>query len=335
MRRRSALLLVLLLAACSGRNEASGREPSPAAVDGLGALPAEVGVIVGLDVRRLGASALARRAADRALLGDPLIEASLTALAGRCGLDPARDLETVLLGIAPEGAVAGSVMVARGKLDPKRLIDCLGKVLAEGGGALEATTVAGAPAWSVRTGAAGEPPRVWITFGGPQTLIMTDREAWLEKARDPAAPKAKGRADLMGYVGRIDTAKGIWLVAVLPDKAGRRLVSAADGAVKGPAKAIYGHLDLTGGLAAELHVELADADDAQRAVAHLRKQLPLLGITARAAGMGKLVTNVRLETDGAVVRARLQLDARELAEIEARIGRQPPAEELDKEGAPE
>ena len=313
--RLQSLLVGLLIAACGNKDEGA-RSPSPATVEGLGAIPGEASIVVGINVARLAESSVAQRTLRRLLAEDPALAGRVESLLGTCGIDPAKDVETVHIGVVDDGA--GYVLVARGTLEETRVVDCVRKSLAQSNGVLEARMVANAPAYVAKDEAGTETG--WLAFGGPKVLILAASEPWITKARDPAAPKVTGQGDLMGLVHRTDTGKGLWLAGRVPGPIGKGIVDVTSGIVKAPPTGAWGHFDANAsGLDLELDVEMASDQDAYGLTEWGKKQLENLVLIAQTQGLGPKVAKIQLAATGKVARLTLKLTASELGELEAQL----------------
>jgi hypothetical protein len=311
---RIGLLALLALAAC-GDNEKS-RAPSAATVEGLGALPGEAHIVVGANVAKLAESSLARRTIRRLLAEDAALAARVEALLVACKLDPAKDVETVHVGVVEDGG--DYVLVARGAFEEARLVDCVRKTLAPSNGVLEARMIANAPAYVAKDETGAE--RGWLAFGAPNVLLLAGSEAWMTKARDPGASKLTGQADLMGLVHRTDTGKALWAAGRLPASVARAIVDVSGGAVKGPPTGAWGHFEAgPQGLDLEANLDMASDEDATALVTFAKKQLEELAVIAQAQGLGPKVAKIQFTSAGKAVKLSLKLNASELAELEAQL----------------
>jgi hypothetical protein len=309
------ILTIALFVACGDKEDAS-RKPSPATVDGLGAIPGEAKIVVGVNVAKLAESTLAKRTIRRLLAEDPALASRVEALLDGCGLDPARDLETVHVGIVEDGA--SYVLVARGAFDETRIVECVRKSIAASNGVLEARMVANAPAYVAKDGAGAD--KAWLAFGAPNVLILAGSEAWITKARDPAAAKVTAQGDMMGLIHRTDTAKALWLAGRVPGPIGKGVVEVTSGIVKAAPTGAWGHFQAgSGGLDLELNVEMTSDEDAYGLSEFGKKQLENIVLIAQTQGLGPKAAKIRLSATGKVAHMSLKLSASELGELEAQL----------------
>jgi hypothetical protein len=314
---RSSVLAAALALTCAAacghkKNQAAERVKAAAQVEGLGALPADVRVVVGANVPRLRDAGLVKRAFEQMLRRDPTLAARLAELETRCKLDPAKDLDSVIVGLAGTTAARDVVMVAKGRFDEAAITACVDASLKERGGSLEKKQQGGMTLYLAKGTVSGEP--VAFTFGAPDTIILADSEALLLRARDPAQPKVKTDQAMMALVGRTDTRAGLWGAGKMAPEVGQGLVAAAG--VKAPAAALWGHVDLQKGLSAELALEMGSAEDAKTLVDVVSKQLASYAVVAQAYALGPVVAKIHAEAKDKVFVVTLALDAGEVQHVE-------------------
>jgi hypothetical protein len=305
----------LTQAGCDGKKKkdpARERREAAAHVEGLAALPAEARVVVGANVAQLRDSALVRRAFRQMLSRDPGLGARLEALQARCKLEPDKDLDSVVVGLSGTTAARDVVLVAKGRFDEAAIEGCVRSSLEEKGGSLEKKQQGGMTLYVAHGTASGGD--VAFTFGAPGTLILADSEALLVKARDPAAKKVKDDGAMMQLIGQTDVRAGLWGAGQVAPEVGKGLVDAAG--VKAPATAIWGHLALDKGLAAELAVEMTSDADAKTLLEVFQKQVAQYAVVAQVYALGPAVSKIRSETRGKVFVVTLVLAPEELAYVE-------------------
>jgi hypothetical protein len=196
-------------------------------------------------------------------------------------------------------------------------VECIRQSLAASGGTLEARTVANAPAYVVKEADGRE--RTFLAFGGPNVLVLAGTEAWIGKARDPAAAKLSGQGDMMGLVHRTDTRKAVWVAGHVPESIGRAILSVTSGIVTSAPVGGWGHFEAgSRGLDLEGNLEMASDQDARGLVEFTKKQLEELIVVAQTQGLGPQVAKIQLAAAGKVARLSLKLNADELAELEAK-----------------
>ncbi len=330
--RLAALALAVTLACVATSSAACGRrkkdaaavkaerEQAAATVEGLGALPADVHVVVGANVPMLAASPLVKRAFAQMLTRDAALATRLTELQTRCKLDPGKDISSVLVGLMGTTTARDVVLVAKGRFDEPAVAACVGGTLSERGGSLEQKPGAGGVTYLVHNpqGGGGE---VAFTFGAKDVLIIADSEALLLRARDAAQPKLTGNQRMMKLIKATDTRAALWGAGEIAPEVGSGLVRAAQGKIKQPAQAIWGFVSADSGLAIELALEMASADDAKGLLTVVQKQLSDYAIIAQAYSLGPVVNKIKPEARGSLFVVTLTLDTAELTRLESLLNR--------------
>src|SRR5436190_2150071 len=100
----------------------------------------------------------------------------------------------------------------------------------------------------------------------PRTSARCSSASWARPARatwSSSAPKLTSNARLMKLITATDSRAALWGAGEMSPDVGAGLVRAAGGAIKQPAQAIYGFVNSDSGLAVELALEMAGADDAK------------------------------------------------------------------------
>lgn len=325
LRRKLLLLLVLLAAACGGkkREEPSSsaksdeaRKQAAAGVEGMSALPADSRIVIAVNVAALRDSRLVARAVGQMLARNPEEKARVEALMARCGIDPSRDLDQVLIGIGPGGTRDEVVLVAKGKLPEAQLVECVRASLAEKGGALSQKQIAGRTVHVAEQ--MGAPDPVLFSFGAEGTVVVAKGEAWLAKAIDPEAPKLKSTPSVVALIERTDSTAPLWGVGLLDPEVGQQLAGVTGGAVKAPVTAAFGHLAVgASGMSFELNLDLKDPADAERLAKFAHEQLGKYTVVAQGWGLGAVVGKLKPEARGAQFRLSLELGPDELRQLEA------------------
>jgi len=270
-------------------------------------------------VKRAFAHMLARDAALGTRLGE---------LETRCKLDPAKDLDTVLVGLMGTTSARDVVLVAKGRFDEAAIAACVESSLSDKGGKLERKTAAGMTVYLVHGQESGGD--VAFTFGAKDVLILADSEALLLRARDPAAPKLNASAPMMKLIAQTDTRAPLWGAGQVAPEVGRGLVAASEGKVKAPAQAIWGLADPGAGLTVELALEMANPDDAQALLSVVQKQLAQYAIVAQAYSLGPIVNKIKPEARGPVFVVRLALDASEMTKLESLLDSKAPTGDTEQ-----
>jgi hypothetical protein len=296
------------------------RAEAAAQVEGLGALPSDVHVVVGANVPMLAASPVVRRAFASMVERDSGLAGRIAELQARCKIDPAKDLSSVVVGLLGSTSQRDVVLVAKGHFDEAAIAACVGSSLGERGGSLEKKAQAGVTIYLVHNSQGGGGD-VAFTFGAPDVLVVADSETLLLRARDPAAPKLTGNAAMMKLVKATDSRAALWGAGTIAPEVGAGLVKASGDKVKQPASAMYGFANLDSGLAVELALQMASNDDARGLYEVVQKQLAQFSIMAQAYSLGPVVNKIKPAAQGSLFVVTLSLDGEELARLESLLNR--------------
>jgi hypothetical protein len=330
---RAGALALVALCACAFASSGCGKKKKSAAtvqaeraeaaaqVEGLGALPADVRVVVGANVPMLAASKVVRRAFTSMVERDGSLAGRIAELQERCKIDPAKDLSSVVVGLLGSTSQRDVVLVAKGHFDEAAIAKCVEGALSERGGSLEKKPQAGVTIYLVHNPEGGGD--VVFTFGAPDVLVVADSEALLLRARDPAAPKLTSNAAMMKLVKATDSRAALWGAGVVAPEVGAGLVKASGNRIKEPASAMYGFVNLDTGLALELALQMASPDDAKAIDEVVQKQLSQFSIMAQAYSLGSIVNKIRPAAQGSLFVVTLSLDAEELARLESLLDKSP------------
>lgn len=321
MRVAICIAALAALAACKDK-EAGPKEvatvaelTSPATISGLDAIPGDAQAVVGIDVAKLAESELVRRGLRALLVADPALDSKIRELLAACAIEPDEDLVSVL--VATGESPAHAIMVVHGALDETKLAGCVGDAVRAGGGRLEQVTLAG-------RGAFGSHPvqgqSVWFAFAAPETVVASTDRAWLEAALG-SGPKLSGNKELMAVVERVDRTGALWAAGRVRPEVGKGLLRVTGGAISGPPRFMFAHLHVSDGIQAELASVMASNADAAKTAEIARTQLRTYEVIAQGAGLGSLLSRLRVEVRSDTVFLRLAVSADELKEVTSQIDR--------------
>ncbi len=304
---KRALVVAILAAACACENR---RAKPPPFADGPAAFPADTRTLIAVRVAKVQASPLARRLVEWMLEADPAQRNALAMLLAACRIEPARDVDSVLIGM---GAAPSEVaIVARGRFDEKALTACVRGEVEKKKGRFEEKKLHGRAV----LGALDAESSTWIALDGSgSSLVITTSEGALAKVLDPATPRASGNAVTMDLVGRIGTDAGAWGVAHLDPAAGERIAGATGGAVSAGPTSLSGELVLDDGAGVTVVLDLPSEADAAALAEFARSQHMWLALGAQKLGLGRIVNKVSFEAEGARVTISLRLDPAEIGQL--------------------
>jgi hypothetical protein len=312
--RRLALaaLASLGLAAC-GKH---GRAADARAVTGLQAVPSGVVAVVGIDVGRLAGSQVVARAVDQLLARRPELGQRLDALEASCHLDLANKVKRVILASGPrdKDGTTPVLLVASGQIAEADLTSCLERSVGSGGGKLSASSADGRTIYKIEEGRR----QVYYAFGAADTVVLSNMEPWVEKALG-AGPKVMDDKDMKAWIGMSDQAAPMWLAAKVDPKVGDGLIRVGQGQIKAGPKAVFGSMDPSAGLKAELGAVMQTEDDAKALESFSKSQVGLLALAAQWKGLGPAVSKTAVTRDSAVVRLRLSLSDAEVRDVFSKI----------------
>ncbi len=265
-----------------------------------------------------------------------------------CGFDPMDTLTEVAV-VIPAGGDAGEFgLVAAGPIDDEKLLSCASKIIDARGG--HAVTSPLGSFRSVRdatlSGGGGE---IAVRPGGLLVLGAGDYLRRMIDAADGRTPTVRASVG-HAFLGRQIGDASVRVTVVLSPEQRRTLAEELEnvGAPGSPAASILaGALGVTLGPTVGVHAVVTCQDAA--ACASLARSLGeardarTKGLTDRLAGIGALLAQIRIEPEGALVHARLELPAEQaaalaehLATLQRGLRRQPAAAapEADPGAAP-
>lgn len=233
--------------------------------------------------------------------GDPSMKKDYDDFVQRCGLDPAKQIDSLFL--AFPGVVddkAEFLVVLRGTFDEKKLVACATEQARKDNADITSTQVNGKTVYqNTRSGGA------YGTFLDGKTVILGGKE-WVTKAIDLAAgkkeagPTAKENAELMALIKRVKTSDAIWGVGTVSETTRQGLSMDPQLSVASTMKAILGSMDFSTGLMAHFAFDMAGQAEAEQLSQKVTAQLA----DARKhpqfmmAGMGQFLDKVKIEAKG-------------------------------------
>src|SRR5262249_11040029 len=155
---------------------------------------------------------------------------------------------------------------------------------------------------------------------------------WVDKALG-SGPKVMDDADLKAWIGMSDQRAPMWLAARVDPKVGEGLVRVGQGQIKAGPKAIFGSLDPSARVKAQLGAVRPSDDDAKALESFAKSQQGLLALAAQWKGLGPMVQKVAILHDGAVFRMRGSLTPDELKDVFSAIDTASPAPQDAHPGA--
>ncbi|MCE9573620.1 MAG: hypothetical protein K8W52_10730 [Deltaproteobacteria bacterium] len=310
--RTTAAIAAAIAMAALGCGRKAQSDGAARAVTGLAAVPSGVVAVVGFDVKRLASAPLVQRAAQQLLARRPELGERLTKLEADCQLDLTSKLDRVILASGPRAASGEQpvLLVASGQIAEASLTACLEKSVGAGGGSVTGDTEQGRTIYQVKDGRR----TVFYGFGKEDTVVLGNDRAWVVKALGEG-PKIQDDAEMKAFIGMSDQASPAWLAARVDAKVGQGLVRVSSGAIKAGPTAIFGALDPTDGVRAELGAVMSSEDDAKALESFAKSETGILALAAQWKGLGRAVARTEITRDRGSVKLRLALTADEVKEL--------------------
>ncbi len=322
-----ALLLAALLstaaaqAGCQGCDREKETRAKPAAAPplaGLEAIPHDVQVILGANVEKLRTSFLVKRMVAQMFRRDPELEKRIDQLIATCKLDPAEDVESIILALNQREGEA--IVVLTGTFVEAELTRCINQSMAEAGGTMTFKEVGNRKFY--RAGGAQES---WFTVAGPRTLVVATSSAWLAKAvgatdaSSAGAGKGEAARPMAGLLSRVDQSAGVWGVGLIDVQTGAGLVELTSGRVATPPRAGFVEMDLVDGARVSLGFEMSSEEASKQLLSKLKTEVDVGAWLLQQTGLQSLAKNVGVDSEGKTVYLRLSLTEHELKEVLSRI----------------
>jgi hypothetical protein len=297
--RHSKFFAVLLVAgalfafgACKDKGQGQGGGDSPAAKDQFAYLPKDANWVLGLYPQQIATSALFKQYVEPDLAKSPEYQK----LKESCGFDPATTVSGVVFGgnvekDAAVGAVKG--------LTKAQFVKCV-PALSSAGETPPTVTEDGN---FVKIESSGE--ATWVGWADDKTAILSSDAK--DKAVIEGILKTTEGLDknenMMKLIGQVDSKAAIWF-AVHNDKPDQPIQG-----VPVQAKALYGSVNFSQGLAVNFTIQQSSPEEAQNTVATMTPQL------AAVKQMMPFLAKLEMKPEGSDVHVTLNLNEAELKEL--------------------
>ena len=247
-------------AACNKADKAGG---GAAGGDAVALIPADSEMVIGLNFAQLEQSALWKQYAPKLM---DKMSGKLTEFKTACGFDPMDAFKSMTLGMKnlsdKPGAQPDGVVVVKGP-DKAKMMACMDKYKAEAAKEGTEVTVDG----DVVLIKDKENRNAAMTFINDSTMVVTIGTAATKDGVKAAAKGGNGlksSATFNDMFSKINTGDSLWIMvngnSPLLDKA----------SVIGKPKAVYGSVNVTDGLAVDMHVK-AESPDAAKSLVDMVK----------------------------------------------------------------
>jgi len=296
----------------------------------LSLFPAETRLVASIDFARVRDTPIAAKLT--ALATQSVADkARIDAFAQRTGLDPVRQIDSLLVAFPDEARRHGEIglIVRAPHLDEPRLVAYARDSLQQRGDDLVSARRGQRILWSARSD-----PGVAGFFIDDRTFVL-GAGGWAEKMADlsdgtaPPAAAAASNAELVQLTDRVAREHAIWAAALISEEARRRFQ--ADPELRGAAAVQRMALGIDlgggggaggGGLGAALTADMTGAAEAQALAAKVTETLRDAKRNALVlmTGLGHDLDGVTSRADGNTFRVGLNLGEAQVADLLARAG---------------
>lgn len=275
---------------------------SPGAKTAFAIFPRDTNMLLGINVSQISSSNLYKQFVEPQIKAQA--DKEFAEFKAECGFDPFTTIKEVVIGMVMDKDMEPQedrVLVVVKGLTRKQLSECSEKM------------------------AKKEDKKIEVNQEGNFTKLVNDGEttwiAWLDDATMVAGPKMDKAAleqriggkegvdtdkDMMDLLANTDQKAGIWLTMKKPDGA------------EAPSenmdfKAVFGSVNLTGGLKIDAGLRQGSDDEAKKSVADATAMLDKA--KQEAGPFGKYLSKIELSARGSDVIAKVSLSDQELQEI--------------------
>jgi hypothetical protein len=286
----------------AGEKTGEAEKSAPAkAADDLSLLPVDSEVVIGINLAQVQASPLWKQFVEPRLMTAETTK-QITEFKDKCGIDPMTAVKSVSMGIKLNGDKPDGVIVASG-IDKGKGWACLDAMKAEiSKDGTEYTREGDVALFKSKDGE--QAAFMFINDNTALMVVGTKGTAAGIKTVASGASGLKGSQAFVDMHSKINTKDSLWALIN-----GRLLERAAALGIK--AKALYGSVNVTDGLAADVRM-LAESPEAATGVATMLK-----GQSAQAAQM---VDKVEVTNDGAEVRIQMAISNQKLQGLISQFG---------------
>lgn len=291
----AALLAGALLAigACKDKGQGQGGDDSPSAKGQFAYLPKDSNVVVGVYPQQIATSGMFKE-----LLEPQLAKSSeFQQLKEKCGFDPLATVSGVVVGGNAE-TQDGMVLVVKG-VTKEQFVKCVPALASEGDTPPKLTEEGNL----VHVEASGD--STWFGWADDKTAIT--RSDVKDKAGIEALLKTTDGLDkneaMMKLIGQVDSKAAVWF-AVLNTKPDQPIAG-----VPVQAKAIYGSMNFTQGLAFKLTLQQGSPEEAQTTVTGMSGQLEAV------KQMMPYLANLTMKAEGSDVHVSLSMTNEEVKQL--------------------
>jgi hypothetical protein len=274
----------------------------------LAAMPKETDIVIGIDFQQLRKSAVFKKYEPQIM---EKVGKDLEEFKQKCGFDPMEKLTGVLMGIRPSaggGGLDNGTFFVRG-FEKGPAIECIKKAAAEKAAEGQAATIDGN---YIELTEAGQPKfRALFIDDTTALIIMTGPEQFADKAALEAAAAAKegdGLTASAAFVKLLDEVKtGSSLFMVMNGNASFM----QNNPLPFKIKAVFGWVNVGGGVDGESRIRMEDADGASAMVGFYKMGVDQIKQTPA----GKFIDSVKVSSKGSDVVATFKFDQKQIDEM--------------------
>ena len=309
--RAALVVLVALVAALGSCRGACGRaERTARLLDGrLSLLPIDTRSVVALDFDQIRTAPFAAKLSALAA-ASPEDEKRLAAFRERTGLDPVRQVDSIVVGFPEEARVHGEmgVVVRAERLDESRLVAYVRDTLQNDGDDLVAKPHGRRTLWTTR-----KDPSLAGFFLDGRTLVIGGG-GWAARMADladgaPASGSAETNLELVELCARAAAGHAIWAGAIVPVELRRQLQQDPRFESAASVTRMSLGIGLGTGLEAAFTADLADPSEAKVLVAKVSETVQGAKRDPRVLmlGLGPELDGITSRVDGSTFSLKLVL----------------------------
>jgi hypothetical protein len=299
----SKLFAVLLMAGALfafGACKDQGAADSPAAKGQFAYLPKDSNLVVGIYPQQVASSNLFKEFVEPELAKN----ADYQKVKEKCGFDPLKEIAGIVIGGKTEDS--DNMVIAVNGITKEQFTKCVPAMSPEGEEPAKVTEEGD----FVKVESQGE--TTWFGWVDAKTMVMAPEAK--EKARIEAIVKTTDGLDknenMMKLVEKVDKKAAIWF-AVHNDKPDQPLEG-----VPVPAKAVFGWLNFSQGMAFQFTLQQGTPEEAQKTVADLTGQLGMV------KQMMPALSKLELKAEGSDVHVTLNMNDAEVKEVAPMVQQQ-------------
>lgn len=313
-----AALVALAIGLASCRGGCNRAEKAAHPFEGrLAVIPFEARSVVGLDFDQVRASPFAAKLSALAL-SSPADEQRLAAFRDRTGLDPTRQIDSILVGFPEEARLRGElgIVIRAVHFDESRLVAYVRDTLQKDGDDLISTRHGHRTLWAART----DPSLAGFFLDG-RTLVIGGG-GWAARMADladgaPVSGSAETNVELLQLCERAASGHAIWAAAIVPAELRRQLERDPRFESAASVTRMSLGIGLGPGLDAAFTADLADPSEAKVLVARVSEMLQGAKHDPRVLmlGLGPEIDGITSRVEGTTFSLRLALGDAQVADL--------------------